>query len=173
MPGHGRFVGASSLPFSEYEQRPGDRMGHHWRIPGAVGQRSVRHVLFDANFWKTFVHARLAVPMGEKGCLSLFGDRAETHRSFAEHLSAEYRVKTVGRGRTVDEWKHGPERADNHWLDGLVGCAVAGSMLGARLGETTPAKPVQAPVDHQAEYQRQKAEFVERMRAKHGAESHW
>ena len=52
---------------------------------------------------------------------------------FAEHLSAEYRVKTEGRGRTVDEWKMRPERGDNHWFDGLVGCAVAASMQGVSL----------------------------------------
>ena len=66
------------------------------------------------------------------------------HRLFAEHLSAEYRVKTEGRGRTVDEWKMRPERGDNHWFDGLVGCAVAASMQGAVLagagGAGQPAK---------------------------------
>ena len=36
------------------------------------------------------------------GCLSLFGDSPEMHRLFAEHLTAEYRVKTEGRGRSVD-----------------------------------------------------------------------
>jgi hypothetical protein len=90
-------------------------------------------VLFDTNFWKTFVHARLAVPMGDRGCLSLFGDKPEQHRLLAEHLTAEYRVKTEGRGRTVDEWKQRPERGDNHWLDCLVGCAVAASMQGTVL----------------------------------------
>jgi len=52
---------------------------------------------------------------------------------FAEHLTSEYRVKTEGRGRTVDEWKARPERGDNHWFDCLVGCAVAASMQGAAL----------------------------------------
>ncbi|MBM3983654.1 MAG: hypothetical protein FJ304_25960, partial [Planctomycetes bacterium] len=135
-PCHGRFVGASSQPFSEYKRRPGDRVGHHWRIPNVQGKRAVRHVLFDTNFWKSFVQARLAVLLGDRGCLSLFGDRAETHRLFADHLTAEYRVKTEGRGRTVDEWKIRPERSDNHWLDGVVGCAVAASMQGCSLPGT-------------------------------------
>lgn len=52
--------------------------------------------------------------MADKGCLSLFGDRPEQHRLLAEHLTAEYRVRTEGRGRTVDEWKQRPERSDNH-----------------------------------------------------------
>ncbi|MGE3803909.1 MAG: terminase gpA endonuclease subunit, partial [Gemmataceae bacterium] len=133
LPSHGRFVGASSLPFSEHKRRPGERVGLNWRITSAHGKRAIRHVLFDTNYWKSFAHARLAVPMGDKGCLSLFGDRAEQHRLFAEHLTAEYRVRTEGRGRVVDEWKQRPEKFDNHWLDGLVGCAVAASMQGALL----------------------------------------
>lgn len=134
MPSHGRFVGASSQPFSEYKRRPGDRVGHNWRVPNVRGKRAVRHVVYDTNYWKSFIHARLAVAMGDRGCLSLFGTNPETHRLFADHLSAEYRVKTEGRGRTVDEWKMRPERADNHWFDGLVGCAVAASMQGVVLG---------------------------------------
>lgn len=132
-PSHGKFVGASSQPFSEYRKKPGDRIGHNWRIPNVQGKRAVRHVLYDTNYWKSFVHARLATAMGDKGCLSLFGDSPDRHRLLAEHLTAEYRVKTQGRGRTVDEWKIRPERGDNHWFDCLVGSAVAASMQGAVL----------------------------------------
>lgn len=163
MPGHGRFVGASTAPFSEHQAKPGERLGHHWRIPALLGHRPVRHVLFDTNYWKSFVHARLAVPMGERGCLSLFGDRPDLHRLFGEHLTAEYRVKTEGRGRTVDEWKQRPERADNHWLDGAVGCAVAASMLGAKLGETASATPRKV-IDVKAVYEQKRREFEARRR---------
>jgi hypothetical protein len=135
-PSHGRFVGASSQPFSEYKRKAGDRIGHNWRIPNVAGKRAVRHALFDTNYWKSFVHARLAVSMGDRGCLSLFGDKPDQHRLLADHLTSEYRVKTEGRGRTVDEWKWRPERADNHWFDGLVGCAVAASIQGAVLPGT-------------------------------------
>jgi phage terminase large subunit GpA-like protein len=136
MPSHGRFVGASSQPFSEYKRRAGDRVGHNWRIPNVHGKRAVRHIVFDTNYWKSFVHARLAVPMGDRGCLSLFGDTPEQHRMFAEQLTAEYRVKTEGRGRIVDEWKLRPERGDNHWFDCLVGCAAAASLQGSVLTGT-------------------------------------
>ena len=133
IPSHGRFVGASSQPFTEYKRKPGDRVGHNWRMPNVLGNRAVRHIIYDTNYWKSFIHARLAVPMGERGCLSLFGDNALHHRLFAEHQTAEYRIKTEGRGRTVDEWKLRPERGDNHWFDCLVGCAVAASMQGVSL----------------------------------------
>ncbi len=136
LPSHGRFVGASSVPFSEYKRKLGDRVGLNWRIPNVQGKRAVRHVVFDTNYWKSFTHARLAVSMGDHGCLSLFGDNPSLHRLFAEQITAEYRVKTEGRGRTVDEWKMRPAAADNHWLDCLVGCAVGASIMGAILPGT-------------------------------------
>lgn len=136
LPSHGRYIGAASKPMSEYKKTAGDRVGHNWRIPNVAGRRAIRHVIFDTNYWKTFIHARMQVAMGDRGCLSLWGREPERHLLFAEHLTAEYRVKTEGRGRTVDEWKMRPEAHDNHWLDGLVGCAVAASMCGSVLPGT-------------------------------------
>lgn len=77
-----------------------------------------------------------SVAMGDKGCLSLFGRDREAHRLLADHLTAEYRVKTEGRGRVVDEWKIRPSAQDNHWLDSLAGCGVAASILGVMLPGT-------------------------------------
>ena len=135
QPSHGRYVGASSKPMTEYRKQPGDRLGFNWMMPSVAKKRAVRHVIFDSNFWKSFVHARLAVPTGDKGSLTLYGRIPGVHQLLAEHLTAEYRVKTSGRGRTVDEWKLKPEHHDNHWLDCLAGCAVCGSMLGCTLPE--------------------------------------
>ena len=133
LPSHGKYIGASSIPFSEYKRKRGDRVGLHWRIPNTIGRRQVRHVLIDTNYWKSFVHARLAVAMGDPGCLSLYGRDDKAHRLLADHLTAEYRVKTLAQGRIVDEWKLRATRPDNHWLDCLVGCAVAASIQGAVL----------------------------------------
>jgi phage terminase large subunit GpA-like protein len=143
LPSHGKYVGASSIPFSEYKRKRGDRVGLHWRIPNTIGRRQVRHVLVDTNYWKTFVHARLAVAMGDPGCLSLPGHDEKTHRLLADHLTAEYRVKSSAQGRIVDEWKLRATRPDNHWLDCLVGCAVAASIQGAGLAgvETRSSGP--------------------------------
>ena len=135
LPSHGRYVGASSKPMTEYRKQPGDRLGFNWMMPSVAKKRAVRHVIYDSNFWKSFVHARLAVAIGDKGSLTLFGRIPGVHQLLAEHLTAEYRVKTSGRGRTVDEWKLKPEHHDNHWLDCLAGCAVCGSMLGCTLPE--------------------------------------
>jgi phage terminase large subunit GpA-like protein len=140
MPSHGRFVGASSQPFSEYRRRPGDRVGLNWRVPNVNGKRAIRHVLYDTNWWKSFINARLRVAMGDRGALSIFGNSPESHRMLSEHLTSEYFVKTEGRGRSVDEWKQRPEQPDNHWFDCLVGSAVAASMQGCiLLGTNTVA----------------------------------
>ena len=146
LPSHGKYVGASSTPFSEYKRKRGDRVGHHWRVPNISGKRQVRHVLLDTNYWKSFVHARLAVAMGDPGCMSLFGRDEKLHRLLAEHLTAEFRVKTMARDRVVDEWKIRANRHDNHWFDCLVGCAVGASIQGASLDTLTGCKMKQTEI---------------------------
>ncbi len=156
-PAHGRYVGASSKPMTEYRKQPGDRLGFNWMIPNVAGKRAIRHVIFDSNFWKSFIHARLAVPLGDKSCLSFYGRHPALHQLIAQHLTAEYRVKTQGRGRTVDEWKLRPERNDNHWLDCLAGCAVCASMLGCTMPEFgTAAKRKVPAVGRLSDIQRSK-----------------
>lgn len=135
FPGHGRYVGASSKPMTEYKKKRGERLGFNWYMPAIAGKRAIRHVVFDTNFWKSFVHSRLSVAQGDEGCLSLFGKNPLYHQLLAEHLTAEYKVKTQGLGRTVDEWKLRPQRGDNHWLDCLAGCAVCASIQGSALSE--------------------------------------
>lgn len=135
MPSHGRYIGAASKPLNDYQRKPGDRVGINWRIPSGDGRRAVRHVVFDANWWKSFIFARLAAPMGSRSCLALPGQHPGPHRMLSDHLTAEYGVKTIGRGRTVTEWKAKPSRPDNHWLDCLVGCAVGASISGCGLIE--------------------------------------
>ena len=145
LPSHGRYVGASSKPMTEYRKQPGDRLGFNWMMPSVAGKRAIRHVIYDTNYWKSFIHARLAVPTGDKGSLTLYGRIPGVHQLLAEHLTAEYRVKTQGRGRTVDEWKLKPQSHDNHWLDCVAGCAVCGSMLGAALPVTLPVRAAAKP----------------------------
>jgi hypothetical protein len=135
MPSHGRYIGASSTQMIEWQKRPGERTGLNWRIPARQGKRFVRHALFDTNYWKSFVHDRLKVLIGDPGCLSLFGKNANTHRMFADHLVAEQPVRVEAKNRVMDEWKLKPFRPDNHYFDGVVGCAVAASILGAALPE--------------------------------------
>ena len=113
-----------------------DRVGHNWRMPNIRGKRAVRHVVFDTNYWKSSVASRLLTPMGDRGNLSLWGRETDRHMLFAEHLTAEYRVKTEGRGRKVDEWKMRPDAHDNHWFDGVVGATPCGP-YGVRFAQAT------------------------------------
>ena len=135
VPSHGKGFGASTKPLSEYTRKPGERLGVNWYMPTSKNKRQVRHIIYDTNYWKSFVHTRLGVPMADRGCLSIFGDKPVNHRLFAEQICAEYSVPTSAQGRTVDEWKIKPEHFDNHWLDGLTGCAVAASLQGVQLEE--------------------------------------
>ena len=74
----------------------------------------MRHVIFDTNYWTNFVARRIITSLGDKGSVSLWGRSSEAHILLAEHLTAEYRAKTEGRGRRVEEWKMRPEAHDNH-----------------------------------------------------------
>ena len=66
--------------------------------------------------------------------MTLFGKGATPHLLFAEHVAgSEAWTLTHGQGRDVQEWKLKPTRPDNHWLDCLVGCAVAASICGVSL----------------------------------------
>jgi hypothetical protein len=128
-PSHGRYVRAASREFLIFRPKPGDRSGVKWRMPKPAPKR-VRHLLYDTNHWKSFVFTRLAVPIGQATALSLWGDDPTAHELFASHMTAEYPTVVEADGRTVEEWQQRPERPDNHWLDGVVGCAVAASVEG-------------------------------------------
>ena len=145
MPAHGRYVGAASKSFNEYQKKKGERNGYNWRIPSVKGKRVVRHILFDSNFWKSFLQARFSQPIGDSGSLSLFAARASRHQMLADHVTSEYRTQTSGRGRTVDEWRLPPHKPDNHLLDCLSGCCVAASVVGCSLaGVKTQSREDQA-----------------------------
>jgi hypothetical protein len=75
---------------------------------------------------------------GDPGCFSLFGRDVEKQRLLADHMVAEYRIKTMARERIVDEWKLRATRPDNHWFDCIVGCSVAASIQGANLEGIQP-----------------------------------
>lgn len=134
LPSHGRYIGADSKPMHEYRKKAGMRLGFNWFMPIPAG-RGIRHIIFDSNFWKSFLCTRLQTSLGDNGSLSLYGRSPERHELLAQHLTAEYRVRTIGRNREVDEWKIKPNHFDNHWLDCLSGCAVAASVTGCELPE--------------------------------------
>lgn len=129
---HGRFVDATSTPISEHKKKPGERVGINWKT-STIAQ--LKHVLYDSNWWKSFLHERLTIPFGDPSSVSFYGRSGELHRMLADNLTAENRqsVRAVQSGRECDVWKLKPSRPDNHFFDGLVGAAVAASVMGARL----------------------------------------
>jgi len=139
-------IRASRKPIAEYARRPGETIGHYWYIPNVRKTGQFPHVLVDVNYWKRFVHEGLATTAGDRGSLSLFGltgKDARQHELFAEHVArSEKWVEVIGPGGVVREWSPLPTRPDNHWLDCLVGCAAAASMIGVKVaGETVAEQP--------------------------------
>lgn len=145
LPSHGRGVGAASQSMSEWKRLPGERIGHNWRLRSA--KRGLRAVIYDTNAWKSWLAARFLTAPGEAGNFTLFGKDPNRHRMLADQVTAEHRVRTTGRGRTVDEWRMKPGRPDNHFLDVLTGCAVAASIQGMPPAPTSKAtgRPGTAP----------------------------
>lgn len=144
LPSKGIGITASMKPMTEYQRRPGEKHGINWYIVRAPRKRTGRYVLYDANYWKTFYRERLLAVQGDIGSLSIWGSSTDTHFLFAQHLSSEYSVATSGRGRRVDIWTMHPGR-ENHWLDCVVGCMVAASICGCKLGGKDEVKSKVAP----------------------------
>ena len=141
MPSKGLGITARQKPMREWPPRPGERGGLNWRLSAAKGSRGTRQAQHDANFWKTFVFARLSSAMGDRGCLSIYGSKPTDHRLLADHMTSEYRTRTGGQGRELYEWSKRPN-VDNHLLDCLIGATVAASIQGVAMSETaTKAGP--------------------------------
>lgn len=129
-------IGPAQKDFSEYKPEPGTRHGYGWRIaPPKAGDR---WVTIDTNTMKSFVAARLALPLGTPGGIDLFGLDPREHALFADHCVSEAPVEMtakrgIGQMRTKDVWEWLMPHNDNHWWDCLVGCAVGASMLGCAI----------------------------------------
>lgn len=140
LPSHGKGIGAASQPMAEWKKRQGEKLGHGWRI--SASRRGLRSVTYDTNSWKSFIAARLLTAPGDPGTLTIYGRDRAAHQMLADQMSSEFRVRTSGRGRTVDEWRLRPGR-DNHLWDIVTGCAVAASILG--MPSSPPRRATGAP----------------------------
>ena len=145
-PSFGIGIGAAGRPMWEYQRRPGERHGFNWiEKPAPVGSRGGREVIYDTNHWKTFVNARLAAAKGDPGCVTFYGREADVHRMLFDHIRSEFPVRTMGRGRELDEWRC-PPGVDNHFWDCLCGAAVGASMQGVTVKGGDSAVPVRRKV---------------------------
>ena len=131
LPSKGYGIGAGAAPMDRWAKRPGERLGECWRLSQVTTGGRGRLAVFDTNHWKTFAAQRLVTPEGSAGCVQLHGE-ADTHQLLCDHLTSEYRVRTEGRGRQVDEWKMRPGRVDNHLWDCYIGACVAASIQGVK-----------------------------------------
>lgn len=98
----------------------------------------------DADHWKTWVHQRLATPVGNPGAMTFFKPQvAHEHLSFCKHLTAESKVEEFVAGKgVITRWER--IRKQNHWLDSTYDACVAGHGVGIRLVEEA-AKPAPPP----------------------------
>lgn len=144
LPSKGRGITAASKPFSEYRKERGSKIGFNWRIFRTRGN-SVKLFEYDTNFWKSFFRARLFSSLGDRGTFTIFGNNEDVHKMLAEHLTSEIPTSTTGNGRRVDVWKMIPGR-DNHFLDCVVGCMAAASVMGCDLDLTAKHRKVSSSV---------------------------
>jgi hypothetical protein len=95
----------------------------------------------DADHWKTWVHQRLATPLGQPGSMSFFQAPPYEHLALAKHLTAETKAEEFIAGKgVVTRWER--VRRQNHWFDALYNAAAAGWLCGVRLiGEEPKPAP--------------------------------
>lgn len=143
-PAYGKGVKASDYPLLSIKPQKGEFRPTDTTVPWRMlpsEERGQRHVIWDTNSVKTFLHRRLLVPYGSPGSMTLYNKKGG-HDLYAEHLRAEYAIEVEARGRKVNEWSLNPGRPDNHWLDCSNMAIVAASIEGASLlGKPAARKP--------------------------------
>jgi hypothetical protein len=132
LPTHGRFVGPDTKPIGDRDPRRGERMGTNWMTEMI---RRQEHVIFDRNFFFSFVAARLKLPKGDPYGITL---HAGQHDLLADHLTSNTPKERPGKIRSMTFWEQIPGREDD-WLDCLVGATVAASYCGITAAEVGAA----------------------------------
>lgn len=156
LPYKGFGIGAKNRPMEDIKTQRGDRRGPGWRIPAKPpGGRSMGRLLnVDTNAWKWRLVQALTREPTEIESISFYGSEPTDHEMIADHICAEYFVKTEGRGRSVREFALRPGAPDNHLLDAVIMAMVGASVEGAGL-VVRAAEPRAERVSF-AELQRQK-----------------
>jgi len=142
-PAFGRGIGANENPLLSYTQKDGEFRPPDASIPWRIlpsKNPGERHVQWDTNTVKSFLHNRLKTPRGAPGSMSFYkADRP--HTLYAEHLLAEECHLIDGKKRKANEWKLPSAKPDNHWFDCTNMAIAAGSMAGLSILN----KPAQNP----------------------------
>jgi hypothetical protein len=134
LPTFGRGLDATKMPMEFWTPKPGETIGVGYSTRPRPG--GGMYALLDSNYWKTFVHSRWAVPLGDQGNLSLFAPEMQTtHRLFAEHQRSEKRTETSNGSRVVPIWTLPDNRPDNDLFDATAGAFAMAGIEGAKLVE--------------------------------------
>lgn len=117
-------IGPNKKPITMYdrERSEGKKIGDNWYRPLTTGTQEHPHIMADVNYWKTQAQKALAIPMGTRGAMTLFGlpGTAGAHEPFAEHIAgSEYPTEMPPDtyGRVVTVYQPFPHHPDNHWFD--------------------------------------------------------
>lgn len=154
QPLKGRGVGQQDpSPYSEPKRR--DKMiarkGDGWHI-SRIQKRGVTMwlVIHNADYWKSFIHARLATPVGKPGALTLFDARSPNfHLGLAQQLTSE-RLERIPDPIKGDRFRWYHESGDNHWLDAAGYAGSAGNYCGiALIGSVDDQNDDAASADHE------------------------
>jgi phage terminase large subunit GpA-like protein len=105
---------------------------------------------FSANFWKSFLHARLATALQTgvitPGALSLFATSPREHLTIAKHFTAEKRVIEYVEGEGNQEVWHRVHK-NNHWLDCGSQATAAAHWLGLRFVPPAADPTAESPTE--------------------------
>jgi len=108
----------------------------------------VHVVEINVDFWKTWLHQRLAMPAGEPGALALYAELKAGHLTFAKHLAAERPVQMFLAERgLVTRWERVGK--SNHYLDAACYACAAGHL--AQLAAARTGRGVTKPRSHEGE----------------------
>jgi len=129
VPAHGKYFGATTAPIDQWKREPGDKAGPGWRLQ--LGKKRQRHFINDVNHWKTIAASRLQTDPDTMG-IGFYGSNHQDHALIIDHCTSEYAIDVESQGRKFRDWKAKPGRDNDIW-DGIVGCCVGASFLGAEV----------------------------------------
>ena len=134
-PQFGQFIGASSKPWQQLRHNKREEaLGVHCKLKlPADGQKGVRELIVDVNWWKSFAAEKLTVGIGADNAILLHDGKPYEHQMFAEHCCAEQPVLAISKtGVEMIEWRQGNNSNNDYW-DCLVGNCVLASMEGIKI----------------------------------------
>jgi hypothetical protein len=126
------------------------RIYDNWYRPTPVSSQDYPHVTADVNYWKMMLQRSLALPLGTRGALTLFGLPGSQSQlgPFAEHVAgSEYPTEMPPDtfGRIVTVYTTFPGVTENHWFDSTVYAMIAASIVGCQWPVDRTARAAEPP----------------------------